>query len=247
MNSAKEFSQSIIEQLGFYVYLLIDPETEQIFYVGKGTGNRIFAHINQALISLKDTDKLEKIRELQAKGINVKHIIHRHGLSEKEAFEVESSLIDFIGLDELVNVVSGYESNSRGQMNISEIVALYDAPKIEIIEPSILITVNRLYKRGMSEEDLYEITRGSWVIGKRRDKAKYAFSIYNGIVRQVYSIYSWSPILVKNPQVKTRQRWRFEGVAAKEMQHFVGGSVVDYITQGAQNPIKYVNCSLGDT
>jgi len=60
MNSVKEFSQSIIEQLGFYVYLLIDPETEQIFYIGKGTGNRIFAHINQALVSPKDTDKLEK-------------------------------------------------------------------------------------------------------------------------------------------------------------------------------------------
>ena len=44
MNELKEFSPFLCEILGYYVYLLIDPETDQIFYVGKGIGNRIFAH-----------------------------------------------------------------------------------------------------------------------------------------------------------------------------------------------------------
>lgn len=158
MSNLKEFSHSIIEQLNYYVYLLIDPETDEVFYVGKGRSNRIFAHINQALVSLDDTDKLGRIRDIQAKDMEVKYLIHRHGLSEKEAFEVEASLIDFIGLQELVNIVGGHKSNSRGQMTVSEIAALYDAPKIKIVEPSILIRVNRLYKRGMDQAELYKIT-----------------------------------------------------------------------------------------
>ncbi len=49
MSSIKEFPLSVIEKLDYYVYLLIDPGTNQVFYVGKGTGNRIFAHINAVI------------------------------------------------------------------------------------------------------------------------------------------------------------------------------------------------------
>ncbi len=66
-----EFPKSVIERLGCYVYLLIDPETDEIFYVGKGTGNRIFQHINSAINSPQESDKLNKIRVIQAKRLQV--------------------------------------------------------------------------------------------------------------------------------------------------------------------------------
>ncbi len=50
-------------------------------------------------------------------------------------------------------------------MSVAEVIAKYEAPIVEISEPVILITVNRYYRRGMSAEMLYEITRGNWVIG----------------------------------------------------------------------------------
>lgn len=236
------FSSAIIEQLGYYVYLLIDPETDKVFYVGKGTGDRIFAHLNFALRFPKETDKLEKIRAIMQKGLAVKHLIHRHGLTEKEAFEVEASLIDFIGLEELTNKVGGQHSSFRGQMTIPELIALYEAPPLEIKEPALLIIVNRLFRRGMDAERLYEITRGNWVLGERRRKARYAFSVYRGIVRQVYQIQRWFPAEARSPHQKTRQRWRFDGMVAYELQHYVGGSVDHYLTQGSQNPVKYLNC-----
>jgi hypothetical protein len=242
MDKINIFSPAIIEKLGYYVYLLQDPETDQVFYVGKGTGNRIFAHLDQALTNPQETDKLDMIHAIQEKGVQVKHLIHRHGLTEKEAFEVEASLIDFIGSEGLTNIVSGYKSNDRGQMTIAEAIATYDAPKIEIEEPVLLLIVNRRYRRGMSTEELYEITRGDWPVGLRRNKAKYAFAVCNGIVRGVYAIHRWFPVKTENPEHKIRARWRFDGVVAQELQHYVGGSVETYITRGAQNPIKYVNC-----
>ena len=36
------FSTSIIEKLAYYIYCLIDPRDGNIFYVGKGVGNRVF-------------------------------------------------------------------------------------------------------------------------------------------------------------------------------------------------------------
>lgn len=240
MNHINEFPRSVIEKLGFYVYLLIDPTTDKVFYVGKGTGNRIFAHINSAIASPLDNDKLERIRSIQSQGLQVKHSIIRHGLAEKEAFEVEAALIDFIDIQELTNVVLGHDSDSRGLMSITDIITKYLAPEIEIAEPVILVTVNRLFRRNMTDEEIYEITRGNWVVGERRNKAKYAFCIYNGTVRQVYAIQRWFPIKARSQDARTQNRWRFDGIVAQDLQHYVGGNVEKYV--GAQNPIRYVNC-----
>jgi hypothetical protein len=240
MNQINEFPRSVIEKLGYYVYLLTDPTTNKVFYVGKGTGNRIFAHINRAISSPLESDKLDKIRSIQSEGLQVKHSIIRHGLTEKEAFEVEAALIDFIDVRELTNIVGGHDSDTRGLMSITDIIVKYLAPEIEIVEPVVLITVNRLYRRNMNEDELYEITRGNWVTGERRSKAKYAFCVYNGTVRQVYEIQRWFPIKARSKSARTQNRWRFDGVIAQGLQHYVGGNVEKYV--GGQNPIRYVNC-----
>lgn len=242
MSEIKKFSAAVIEKLEYYVYLLIDPETDNVFYVGKGIGNRIFEHLYPALTSPQESDKLDTIRSIQSKGLQVKHVIHRHGLTEKEAFEVEAALIDYIGIAGLTNIVQGHHSYNRGKMPVSEIVSQYDAPTIDIKEPAMIITVNQLFERGISADRLYEITRGNWVVGERRNRAKYAFSVYNGIVRQVYEIERWFPATARRQEQKMRERWRFDGIVAQNLQYYVGGSVEKYITLGAQNPIKYVNC-----
>lgn len=256
MTRLQEFPLSIIEKLNYYVYLLIDPETNQIFYIGKGIGNRIFAHANATIFDAAPSDKLDKIRDIRTRGLEVKYIVHRHGLTEKEAFEVEAALIDFMGLSGLTNQVQGYDSDDRGQMSVVEVIAKYEAPIVEISEPVILITVNRYYRRGMSTEMLYEITRGQWVLGIRRNKAKYAFAVYKGIIREVYKIENWHPAPIGdtelkrqwaaensiNSEAKRKERWQFEGEIATSLGHYVGGSVENYSKMGAQNPIRYVNC-----
>lgn len=244
MPRQQEFPPSVIEQIGYYVYLLSDPTTNKVFYVGKGTGNRIFAHLSAALTQAEASDKLDRIRAILAGGHEVQHRIIRHGLTEKEAFEVEAALIDFIGLDGLTNLLQGHNSDDRGQMTVTEVIAKYEAPEVEITEPVILITINRLYRRGMTAEELYEATRGNWVIGHRREKAKYAFAVYNGIVREVYEIERWDPAIARREEQKRQQRWRFDGIVATHLQHYVGGSTVNYAVTGAQNPIRYVNCEV---
>jgi len=237
-----EFPHSVIEKLNFYVYLLIDPRTDEVFYVGKGTGNRIFSHLNASIKKPIKSEKLDRIREIRCKCGEVKHIVLRHGLTEKEAFEVEASLIDILGLTALTNVVSGVESNERGIMSTTDIIAQYAAHRIIIVEPSILIIVNKLYRYGMDSNEIYEITRGNWVMGIRRELVKYAFSVYHGVVREVFKIQSWFPVEVTSGTQKTRKRWRFNGVVSKEKSHYIGGDISYYMKKGNQNPIRYLNC-----
>lgn len=113
---------------------------------------------------------------------------------------------------------------------------------MNIQEPVILISVSKTYEPNISSEKLYEITRGDWVIGERRNKATYAFSVYKGIVQEVYRIHNWFPVTTTVKEQKIHKRWRFEGEVSKEMQHYVGSSVERYRKAGEQNPIKYINC-----
>ena len=51
----------ILKKLKWYVYLLSDPNTNEVFYVGKGKGNRVFDHFK----NLKKNDpKSQKIKEI---------------------------------------------------------------------------------------------------------------------------------------------------------------------------------------
>src|SRR3989338_11289937 len=121
-------SQSTIEKLGYYVYLLIDPRTNKVFYVGKGCGNRINHHLLGALEeNVKETEKIKTIREIQKAELEVGHTILRHGLTEKEAFEVESAVIDLLGLENLTNLMHGHHTTDRGLMKLEDIKIKYEA------------------------------------------------------------------------------------------------------------------------
>ena len=237
-----QFPQAVIDKIGYYVYLLKDPRNGQIFYVGKGSGNRVFSHINAAINSPKETDKLERIQKIRESGREVYYEILRHGLTEREAFEVEASMIDYIRPSKLTNENMGFDSMRRGRMTVPEIIATYHSQPIMINEPVLLITPRKLYERNMSADDLYEITRGNWVVGKKRDRARYALALTNCVVLQVYRIDKWKPVKARSPEQKHQDRWRFDGEIATDMEHYIGKSVGSYITPGSRNPIKYVNC-----
>src|ERR1700722_2207392 len=116
------FTKQMTDRLKYYVYRLIDPRNGETFYVGKGTGNRVFAHVKGELGTDVDalTDKLQRIRDIRVGGFDVAHVIHRHGMDELAAFEVEAALID--AYPEAINTMGGRASDERGLMHARQIV-----------------------------------------------------------------------------------------------------------------------------
>lgn len=230
-----EFSNSVCEKIKYYVYILKDPRTSNTFYIGKGLGNRVFQHVAGSLMSPQINDKLNLIREIHDSGNKVDHYILRHDLTEAQALEIESACIDLLGLENLTNAVKGHNTWERGLKSIDEINQLYNAKIVTILEPTIIITVNRYFERFMSAEKLYEVTRSAWKVANlRRGKVKYAIAAYKGIVREVYTIESWNLKAEEN-------RWEFTGsIAESEIREkYINQSLDNYIKKGSQNPIKY--------
>jgi hypothetical protein len=110
-------SDVIHAQLKAYVYLLIDPRDDEVFYVGKGNRNRLLAHEKEARSSIRETQKLARIREIEKCGQEVVLKLHRTGMTDDQALEVEGALID-VYVDSL-NAVNGKHNNSRaGQCSL---------------------------------------------------------------------------------------------------------------------------------
>src|SRR5579864_5538643 len=121
------FPSEVLDKLLTYVYRLIDPRNGETFYVGKGRGNRVFSHI-RAEQNLEGDDlvnKMKRIREIRMAGFEVAHVIHRHGMDDKTACEVEAALID--AYPGLTNIVDGGGSNDYGAMHAKEIMRRYSA------------------------------------------------------------------------------------------------------------------------
>ena len=247
MNS---FSAAVREKLGHYVYLYIDPRTEEIFYVGKGHDNRAFFHLKRE----DEGDVAARIAEIRAEGYEPQIDILAHGFGDTEtALRVEAAAIDLLDRSQLLNAKGGFESREFGRYPIAELVALYDQKPIKIHDEDavLLIRINQLYYAGMPPQELYEITRGVWNMSiARAQSVQYAFAVFNNVVREVYTVQHWfeagqTAYLTQKPEaVEIPDRIEFVGriAPAEVRKKYLFKSVSEYFTRGAANPIQYVNC-----
>ena len=220
----RRIPHSVVEKLGWYVYAYVDKHNDQIRYVGKGCGQRALAHL----------------RRLRRHRVD----ILVHGVRDEAiAYTVECALLDV--LKRLTNKVRGRNARTCGRETLDDLIARYAARPITIREPSLLIRINRLYSPGIEGEHLYEITRGVWKIGEKRNQLIYALAVYRGVVREVYKIESWHTAGStryrhrKSRDVTIRDRWEFVGGLAPSSvrNRYTGGSVAHLLSDGARNPI----------
>lgn len=242
-----ELTDLVIDKLKYYVYVLLDPGDKSVFYVGKGKGSRLFSHVygepGDADASLLLDDKKELISVIRPE--NVLHGIIRYGLDEATAFEVEAALIDFIGKEKLTNQVRGNYSYLRGADSIKALIQKYENKgKLKTDENMILININKTFRADMTEKEVIDITRSSWVMGKRREKAKYVLSVYRGTVIEVMKIDLRSWRCIKPNEENKKNRWEFEADIAEEdiRKKYLYTNVREYYEGGRANPIRYINC-----
>lgn len=239
------FTPEVIEQLQYYVYRLIDPRSGQTFYVGKGKGNRLYAHVNDALkdyegISYTDSEeddvssKIQQIRDIKNAGLEVIHVIQRYGLTEKEAFEVEAALIDCYG--GLTNIQSGYSSD-RGVNNAEVLQRDLSCEVFEDIDGLkyciIKITADSIRNRG----SVYEAVRKHWKVNLNRIKnTQYVLVSRNGVIIDVFKADLW----YASPDVP--DRCMFDGKQApNEIRNlFINKRLPkNYMKKGMASPVLY--------
>ena len=239
------FSTAVAKALGYYVYVYCDPESGEVFYVGKGRDNRAFVHLKKD--PDEDSDLVRRINDLRARGRKPKIEILLHGLADEEtAYRVECAAIDLLGKENLANAVRGWRSGINGRMTCDQVRAIYEREPVELLDPILLIRINRLFRYGLSPVELYDATRGVWRVGERRHGAELALAVYDGVVQEVYRIRAWFPAgstFSTRGALDADGRWEFVGSVAEESarSRYLNKSVSAYFAQGSQQPVRYVN------
>lgn len=260
------FSEKALNSLnGFYVYALVDPRDDKVFYIGKGTGNRVFSHeIESEKTDESKKQKLQKILEIKKDGFFVKRLIVNWGLSEDEAFAAEATLINLLNCIpsfQLSNEVSGHHVHES--LTTEEFELQYGAIPLETedIKHSILvIKINKLYRKGMSQAELYDSVRGFWNASLKSIKARkveYVFGVYNGLIVAVYKPDEWHYFyeLIDIPQRNILKPEDYErlkkrvyficrdySVLDEDGRFYLNKSIANLkVNQSAQNPITYLS------
>ena len=183
------FTEKSLLSLGdYYVYGLIDPRTNQVFYIGKGTGNRVFEHEKESLNSPNSEKmKLKTISEIKALGLSVKKIIINSNLTEPEAFAAEAALINafnYVSDVGLTNIVAGHHSAEA--LSVEDFEKMYGAEELkeeDIKHKILVIKINKLYRKNMSSNELYDCVRGIWRASMSNVKTvDYVIGVYNSLI-----------------------------------------------------------------
>lgn len=119
----------------------------------------------------------------------------------------------------------------------------------DITDNIVILKISRSYRDGMSETELYDVTRGCW---KRRlasvQNADYALAVVNGIVKEVYQIDEWLPAEEESRETipyseeadAGRIIFRVRVADAKQRQKYQGRSVRRLFKWGDAGPVKVI-------
>lgn len=252
MEKIRCFSEKTCNEIGAYVYKLIDPRDGKVFYIGKGRNNRVFEHVYNTEKYMREiekenidgesqvdevSEKINTIMEIKNAGLEVIYVIHRHGLSDEEAFLVESALID--DYNGLTNVQSGRGSRDKGPMNALQLENLYNLKKIEEFDEEDKVLVIKIKE---NDTDYYEQGRKYWVLNlDRARQAKTAVIVVNGEVKCAVRIdeNSWEEMPGYPEDYSGKKRYGFKGIIlenSKYLHHLIPDT---YMKKGNANPIQY--------
>ena len=114
---------------GFYVYALIDPANQNIFYVGKGIGGRVLKHEERTRRGvLQNAAKVKRIQQIFAAGHEAERRILFVSESEEVALSVEDNIIHELADFGLTNIIGGNAiQNPRVRRVATELRAQLDA------------------------------------------------------------------------------------------------------------------------
>ena len=240
----QKFTTETIAKLGHYVYRLVDPRTGLTFYIGEGHGNRVFDHAAGVLKfkatgdSNKEhedsvTAKMQQIRDIHAANLEVITIIHRHGMDQKTAFEVEGALID--AYPGLTNIQNGHGNSEYGCASTLQIQQRYQAEEAQI--PSGQFMIIKVKEATIDDQgSLYEAVRKHWHVNLQKAAGRKVLACVAGLIRGVFSVSEWRT----SEGQEGRKHFIGTEMTDESAQHFIGKRLPQrFCKRGTASPVLY--------
>jgi len=198
-----------------YVYLYIDPRTNKVFYIGRGKGYRVFSHLITKDNNRVDDDdgyiddensireKIQRINSIRANGLEPDIDILYDGMDLAQAKIAEAATIDLLGINNLTNMVRGYNAQ-RFPLSTTERIR----EDIVVHDTMLLVGVNKYYNTYFDafydhnnpehQIKLKILTSFAWKVGRDRiyrERPIYFCPVYFRTVLDVFAFDLDTPII----------------------------------------------------
>lgn len=192
----------------YYVYLLYDTQTREIFYVGKGKGKRFLNHLEQAQKNgdkTVESKKCQKIQQIGQKRFGCS--ILRRNLSQNEAYNVEAATIDLLRAKnyanikkDILNVQSGHGYMTKGLIDIKKFIIM-EKKYVQLIRSECLLCLNIKHEDIINSSSLLQIVRNKrWKVKEEEaKKATYTVIECENVAIAIFKSDCWK----SNPDGKT--------------------------------------------
>jgi hypothetical protein len=260
------FSPETIEAIGGYVYALVDPrkpktDPRRIFYVGKGIGQRCFAHAAAEVKwnrSEEPNPKIKLIREIrQAIGAPPLIQLISHRLTDEESHRLEAALISVLQTEG--NLASGKYAAEYG-LPVSEIEGLYSHPlkELELRHRVLLVSLNGGRElppfTDIQESEMPRRVLQSWPLSEHNaNQVEYIVGVYRQLTRRVFKVQQTASGLAVHDRINTGEKkngypnWKraFYGERCSEMELlWVNRRIVDTSGEVLTKFPRQVGCRL---
>lgn len=212
------FTEKVGKRLGQYVFALRDPRNDQVFHVGHGTGNQVFAPVFEALGELANLEgadgpaesnaamtaaKIARIREIYDAGSAVEHFVLLRSVSAATdsaatTGEVVRGIVEALRItdagDGLTNLAGDTSDKDARATRVEELALRYSAdPAPELPTPSIVLHVPASARPGATPEEIYELARAEWSAGAavRAEIGIPVLVFADSIIRGAFRAQSW--------------------------------------------------------
>ncbi|MGG7102506.1 GIY-YIG nuclease family protein [Rhodococcus sp. 24CO] len=245
------FSEKVGKRLGEYVFALRDPRNNQVFHVGHGTGNQVFASVFEALGELDNLEgasgsadtpgvtaaKISRIREIYDAGSAVEHYVLIRSVAGADASgtadAVVSGIVETLRISEagenLTNLAGEVTDKDLRATRVEEIALRYSAdPAPELPTPSVVLHVPGSARAGATAEEIYELARQEWAAGAavRAEVGIPVLVFADSIIRGAFRAQSWE---VSTRNADGSMLWRFTGDVDDELAaKYVGTEITPH-------------------
>lgn len=166
-----------------YVYQLIDSRNGEPFYVGKGTGDRLFKHTTHAHTKTSNPIKSNKIDSIICEGGEVQYIVE-YCPTDDDAYDLERSTNEQLGRVDLgtgplTNCSNGGRGGNRGFVFTPEQKSKLKNRKRGSKTPDGLRRISEANSKPKTSEQIKNITAGS-------SRAKRVYQFQNGELIATY-------------------------------------------------------------
>lgn len=195
----RNFNEGEKALLGKYIYALRDPRDSKVFYIGQGTGDRLFAHFDEAEKYLNGSNKalaskILRIVDIWSNNEDVEWFIISHQVNEdiNPVDAIESALIDLLSISQngqALNQIKGIHSKFLDPTMLSNRSANYVNPDNQY-KSVFLFPIQNQIANGLSP---YDATRCCWYVtqANRNLQNTIAIGISNFISLGVFKIGQW--------------------------------------------------------